>query len=276
MGLTGCSSLPSSCAPAAAADVAASPSPLLPLLPPDASANLSRHADPREELLWWDCTRWASVGLFGLEDWCLEEDDSSFSRPTPEPLPAALPQSWASFASGSTCEEEKSRSGCEEEITRSRATFSFRFIFLNIQPPRSFFSSGSLEPSLGLSSGLALAWNCFHIVFCCWDEELSWSPPSLRSIPASARSSRQACHADGQGCSSADKLTLFTRYTPRKTREQHEHKPSTCLTSPPLACRGRPAPLHGDILNSRRWQTTAGPASTFNEPRCGTRLGLPL
>lgn len=97
-GLTSCSSPFSSCASAAAAVAALVPS----LLPPGGSASWSKHAEPREELLWWDCTNWASVGLFELSHCWMEVD--SFSRLRPEQLSAALSQSWAFFVSESTWE----------------------------------------------------------------------------------------------------------------------------------------------------------------------------
>lgn len=143
-----------------------------PFLAAGSLCNDSRHAEPRDELLWWDCTKWDTVGLGLL---CLAMP-ACLASSVPAVLPCAagrgallmcgsvVPQRGGLSSSPTRNEASVCRLGCEEESVRTSA-FWCCFFLLKIQIPPSFLPSPRLEASLLLLKGLDFAWNCFHIFF---------------------------------------------------------------------------------------------------------------
>lgn len=131
----------------------------------------SRHAEPREALLWWDCTKCDTVGLgllcFTVPACLAISPPAVFSCNITRALlmrGSAVPQRGGLSSSPTHNDPKVCRLGWEEDSVRTRA-FWCCFFFLNIQIPPSFFPSLRLETSLLLINGLDFAWNCFHILF---------------------------------------------------------------------------------------------------------------
>lgn len=127
----------------------------------DFTTSFSKHAEPREELFWWDMIKWETMS-FGhscpvssglLADTPTAPSSCCIGCPLSLFPGTAVPPSDRSPGKVDGVEEQ--RLGCEDEKTRSNCLF----FLLNIHNPVSFLLSGlrRSETNLGLKNGLVFS-----------------------------------------------------------------------------------------------------------------------
>lgn len=152
------------------------------LLAPESTTSFSKHAEPKDELFWWDITKWdtASLGLpcpgncsllVDAPSAVTKGDTESPDAPSGSSLPprdlSPSKRAWV----------EQLRLGCDDENTRSKTCFFFR---LNIHKPDSFLPS-PLRLSFGLKKGFG---KFFHIFL--WEDDAASCSLAVSSLDFSS------------------------------------------------------------------------------------------
>ena len=155
------------------------------LLAPESTTSFSKHAEPKDELFWWDSTKWhtASLGLPCPGSCSLRGDSpsavTSGDTASPDALQGSgLPQ--RDLSPSKRAGVEQLRLGCDDENTRSKTCFFFR---LNIHKPDSFLPSPLRlsEPSFGLRKGFG---KFFHIFL--WEDDAASCSLAVSSLDFSS------------------------------------------------------------------------------------------